>query len=692
MKRMIGPFTVWMNRLKVAQKFMLIALVLALPIIGMSSWIVADLSHDIRSAEMERIGAEHNRQVKELLTSLHSHRQTASQDEREAAEASIKQSIQVLAHDTLAEDKEIYGLDGPSIWSDLEKQLGSRKGDSKVSMQSFYEGWYSKLYKHLKSVADRTGLTTDPELDSLYLHDMASDGLLVLLEQLSRVTETGAYALERRGLGYDEKVKLTLSSGELHKANDIMKDDLELVLKENGKLAPALEESGKLVAGRGQGFATVLDEKIINTPFLTMNPEDFRRLSAEVYKQSSDFYDTAALELDGLLDGRIGKLKLERNGLITLLAAIAVLTALLFLGFYQSVHSSVQALLKHASRLEQGDLTREEAYEGKDELSQVGRAFNSMEAAFRSVLLQNQSLTEHVAAATEELHALAAQSVHAARQAGEAVTRINQGAESQTRSAEENAEALDYVAQSLQAAAEASSSVSESSKQAAAEAEKGSGILRGVSAQMQEIRSTVKATAAQIGILDQRSESVNGIVTVIRELADQTNLLALNAAIESARAGEHGRGFAVVADEVRRLAEQSKQSADHISRQIAGFRNVLGEVVRAMVKGEQETEEGLAVVRTAAEAFERILQASGLASEQVKGLAEASHIVLAGTQEVSSSMFGMLDVSKRTKSDSLTALQGAREQEAAMSDLHQSIEALNTAAVMLQEKMNTFRI
>ena len=82
--------------------------------------------------------------------------------------------------------------------------------------------------------------------------------------------------------------------------------------------------------------------------------------------------------------------------------------------------------------------------------------------------------------------------------------------------------------------------------------------------------------------LSETSQSMGGIVELIRNIASQINLLALNATIEAARAGESGKGFAVVAGEVKKLANDARQATDRIASEIDRLQGVSDEVVASL--------------------------------------------------------------------------------------------------------------
>ncbi|MGB8287836.1 MAG: methyl-accepting chemotaxis protein, partial [Rhizobium ruizarguesonis] len=125
----------------------------------------------------------------------------------------------------------------------------------------------------------------------------------------------------------------------------------------------------------------------------------------------------------------------------------------------------------------------------------------------------------------------------------EATGNLSKRTEQQAAALEETAAALDEITATVKTASERANEAREMVTETKASAGKSGEI----------VRNAVTA----MGRIEESSNRISQIISVIDEIAFQTNLLALNAGVEAARAGEAGRGFAVVAQEVRELAQRS---------------------------------------------------------------------------------------------------------------------------------------
>jgi ABC-type transport system substrate-binding protein len=126
---------------------------------------------------------------------------------------------------------------------------------------------------------------------------------------------------------------------------------------------------------------------------------------------------------------------------------------------------------------------------------------------------------------------------------------------------------------------------------------------------MSEIESSVDDAKTVVMDLNKKSEHINEMLDVIKDIANHTNLLSLNASIEAARAGDAGRGFTVVAQEVKKLAERSVESAGFISKTINEINASIAHTINAMDKTTSKVKEGTAIANNTMLVFHDIIKA-----------------------------------------------------------------------------------
>lgn len=151
-----------------------------------------------------------------------------------------------------------------------------------------------------------------------------------------------------------------------------------------------------------------------------------------------------------------------------------------------------------------------------------------------------------------------------------------------------------------------------------------------------EAYEKANATSQETGKLLDAAQSMNGIVSLIQDIAEQVNLLSLNATIEAARAGEAGKGFAVVATEVKNLASQVADATNQIGDEINNIQSVVNVVADGLGQINHSIEGARGFVSVVAGAVE---EQSAVARDMSSNMQSASQAV----NDVSSSLSSIVE-------------------------------------------------
>lgn len=288
------------------------------------------------------------------------------------------------------------------------------------------------------------------------------------------------------------------------------------------------------------------------------------------------------------------------------------------------------------------------------------KSFNSMKESISQVSTAVESIAENVtrqASSTDEANDNVVMMAEQINQTGSEVTSLNRNADEMNRISEQSMETLKQL-------------IDVNNK----------------------TRESISAMAEQTESTNRSVEQIHIAANLINEISDQTSLLALNASIEAARAGEAGRGFSVVADEIAKLANQSGESVEEISRTVIALQD--------------NAEKSVAVMQEINEAVEI----------QVNSLTETQHIMEKLHQELANcfasvhsidTMTQKIDNQRENVTGSLSVLNdlaqdnaSVAEETAAMSselskEVHDSthiVEELEGKVQTLIEDVNQFKI
>lgn len=361
-----------------------------------------------------------------------------------------------------------------------------------------------------------------------------------------------------------------------------------------------LEKINPMIDQYERGMISVINNiktgKLSDPESANLEIDRFKNSIRSLLKTTTDIYTNIhshAKDLDKKNDEQL-------NNILWILFSLTVF-GLFIVGFigwfiYRQIVQSLNDTIQVANSISQGDLTKSVVVNSKDEIGQLGIAFNRMTDSLRKLVSEVRGSVDHVSSASSQIV--------------QGNLDLSSRTEQQASSLEQTAASMEEFTSSMQSNSDATKEAVNYVRNASLIAQRGGEVVNKVVDTMAEIQNS--------------SNKINDIIGVIDGIAFQTNILALNAAVEAARAGEQGRGFAVVASEVRNLAQRSATAAKEIKGLIQESVSKVGEGSRLVADAGQTMADIVEGVQSVTEIMNRI---SNSTLEQSSGVNQINQAV-----------------------------------------------------------------
>lgn len=323
---------------------------------------------------------------------------------------------------------------------------------------------------------------------------------------------------------------------------------------------------------------------------------------------------------------------------VTVLLGVVAVIAFGLIGGYliSSVVRSANTLNNKVRQMASGagDLTARLEVDGKDEMGQLAEGINAVIARIHGIVAKARE-------SSLQLLSIASQIAATARNQEQTVNNLS-------ASTTEVAASVRQVSATSKDLSGTMNEVSQTASHAADLATRGRDNTTKMATEMKQLVESTASVSTKLGMIREKADSINAVVTTITKVADQTNLLSINAAIEAEKAGEYGRGFLVVAREIRRLADQTAVATLDIETMVGQMQDAVSAGVMQMDKFADEVRSGVAQVAKINQMTWEIINEVQSLSGRFQLVNEGMRNQTTGAQQINDAMTQIADATHRS--------------------------------------------
>lgn len=533
----------------------------------------------------------------------------------------------------------------------------------------------------LNFASDTTQSLNKNVVEQVTLNQLNSTVRTDLLEMITRVA--------------NEKINWTQGSANLLAAKNIFINNWDEYKEEK-----TTQEKKEIEASLGNEYRNILTAfSELDTLFVLQDKEGLnqfiegrsRNIILPFLTELNERVNEYQLISEALFEESIDTNTMFFNASAGIMAFGLIFASLLAYIIFRSISLPIQSISSTVRKVAEGDYYARTKISGRDELSELGMAFDGMLAEKVSTLVQaekdneelntsviflleavsklsqrdltikvpvTEDVTGPVADALNLFTAETSKVLKGVRVISEEVARSSNMVKIQSDTviavaAKEQA-AVNNTSKELANAIHAMGHIADLAKSCNQEAENAIKTTHTAmetvdrsSEGMNTIRNTIHTAEKRIKRLGERSQEISRAVNLINSISERTHILALNASMHAASAGEAGRGFAVVADEVQRLAENARDATSQISTLVSNIQvetvdtvDTMNNVITQVVEGTQLAEK---------------------AGEQMRHTQNSTEDLVASVRQIAISSAKQVLITKKLQNDTVQILESNKQ-------------------------------
>jgi methyl-accepting chemotaxis protein len=387
-----------LKRLKIWQKFTLIAVAFSLPIIVLLYFLILESNKAIEFTRVELDGTQYLRPLRKLAVDVAAHRDLASAVL--AGDASFKGDLDKRQEMIEADFKEIadrqarYELAAPedldnvrTDWQTIKSGMSAAKGDASYEQHTRY---LAKIYQFTVLIGNTSNLILDSDVDSHYLVDALVFRVPKLTAEISAARAYGVAFSASGGQGEVNTGRKGALAEAAVKINDALFENNHFLRFAAGKAHPRTDEALSTIISDNSkavnGFNTLLTDKVVNGTGEVLPVKTYFAAASAPLDTSAKLWEATISELDRLLGDRNALLTKNRMLEIGIVVAALLLTIVFLVVVVRAITRPIAHLSEVADRISLGDMDATINVDTKDEIGELGERFRRLQVSLKAAM------------------------------------------------------------------------------------------------------------------------------------------------------------------------------------------------------------------------------------------------------------------------------------------------------------------